>query len=328
MKHIWRFLLQKFLHFLLLLVALSVISFVLVSLSPVNPVDAYIGADVMRVGAEQRELIAQRWGLDRPMTTRFFLWLGQLLQGNLGTSMTYNQTVSQVIAERFEASLALMGLAWLFSGAFGVLLGVVAGAKEGSLVDRVIRIYAYTLASAPAFWIALLLLIVFSVTLQVTPICCATPPGILRADVTLWQKLHHLLLPALTLSVIGVANIALHTREKLIEILHSNYALFAYAQGETTTGVVIHHGLRNVALPAITLQFASLGELFGGSVLIEKVFNYPGLGNATVQAALRSDVPLLLGIVFFCATFVFIGNTLADLSYQIIDPRIRFGKSA
>ncbi|BAU08402.1 extracellular solute-binding protein, family 5 [Fischerella sp. NIES-3754] len=118
------------------------------------------------------------------------------------------------------------------------------------------------------------------------------------------------------------------TREKLIEILHSNYALFAYAQGETTTGVVLHHGLRNVALPAITLQFASLGELFDGSVLIEKVFNYPGLGDATVQAALRSDVPLLLGIVFFSATFVFIGNTLADLSYQIIDPRIRFGKSA
>ncbi|WP_256678043.1 ABC transporter permease [Fischerella major] len=171
MKHIWRFLLQKFLHFLLLLIALSIISFVLVSLSPVNPVDAYIGADVMRVGAEQRELTAQRWGLDQPMTTRFFLWLGQLLQGNLGTSMTYNQTVSQVIAERFEASLALMGLAWLFSGAFGVLLGIVAGAKEGSLVDRVIRIYAYTLASAPAFWIALLLLIIFSVTLQVTPIC-------------------------------------------------------------------------------------------------------------------------------------------------------------
>jgi len=327
-KFIWRFLLQKLLHLFLLLLAVSVLTFVLVSLSPVNPIDAYIGSDVMRVGAEQRALIAQRWGLDQPMTTRFFLWLGQLLQGNLGTSITYNQLVSEVIGDRFGASLALMAIAWLLSGFFGVILGILAGAKEGSLLDRIIRLYAYTLASAPTFWIALLLLTVFSVKLQVTPICCASPPGVLLQDVTIWQRLQHLILPALALSLMGVANIALHTREKLIEILHSNYALFACAQGETITGIIWHHGLRNVALPAITLQFASLSELFGGSVLAEKVFDYPGLGNATTQAALRSDVPLLVGIVFFSALFVFTGNLMADLAYQVIDPRIRIGKSA
>ncbi|QFS51244.1 ABC transporter permease [Nostoc sphaeroides] len=327
-KFIWRFLLQKFLHLFLLLLAVSVLTFVLVSLSPVNPIDAYIGSDVMRVGAEQRALIAQRWGLDQPMTTRFFLWLGQLLQGNLGTSITYNQSVSEVIGDRFGASLALMAIAWLLSGFFGVILGILAGAKEGSLLDRIIRLYAYTLASAPTFWIALLLLTLFSVQLQVTPICCAAPPGVLLQDVTIWQRLQHLVLPALALSLMGVANIALHTREKLIEILHSNYALFAYAQGETITGVIWYHGLRNIALPAITLQFASLSELFGGSVLAEKVFDYPGLGNATTQAALRSDVPLLVGIVFFSALFVFTGNLMADLAYQVIDPRIRIGKSA
>jgi peptide/nickel transport system permease protein len=328
LKFILRFLLQKLLHLFLLLLAVSVLTFVLVSLSPVNPIDAYIGSDVMRVGAEQRALIAQRWGLDQPMITRFFLWLGQLLQGNLGTSITYNQLVSEVIGDRFGASLALMAIAWLLSGFFGVILGILAGAKEGSLLDRIIRLYAYTLASAPTFWIALLLLTVFSVQLQVTPICCAAPPGVLLQDVTIWQRLQHLVLPALALSLMGVANIALHTREKLIEILHSNYALFAYAQGETITGVIWHHGLRNIALPAITLQFASLSELFGGSVLAEKVFDYPGLGNATTEAALRSDVPLLVGIVFFSALFVFTGNLMADLAYQVIDPRIRIGKSA
>jgi len=327
-KFIWRFLLQKLLHLFLLLVAVSVVTFVLVSLSPVDPVDAYIGSDVMRVGAEQRALIAQRWGLDQPMITRFFLWLGQLLQGNLGTSITYNQRVSEVISDRFGSSLALMAIAWLLSGIFGVILGILAGAKEGSLLDRIIRLYAYTLASAPTFWIALLLLTLFSVQLQVTPICCAAPPGVLLQDVTFWQRLQHLVLPALALSLMGVANIALHTREKLIEILHSNYALFAYAQGETITGVIWHHGLRNIALPAITLQFASLSELFGGSILAEKVFDYPGLGNATTQAALRSDVPLLVGIVFFSALFVFTGNLMADLAYQVIDPRIRIGKPA
>jgi len=322
-----RFLLKKLLHLALLLIAVSVLSFILVSLSPIDPVHAYIGADISRVGQEQRELIAQRWGLDQPMTTRFFLWLKQLLSGNLGTSSVFNESVSDVIATRFAASLSLMALAWLLTGLFGITLGILAGAWEGSLLDWVISLYSYTLASAPTFWIALLLMILFSVTLQLTPICCAAPMGVLLKDVTIWQHLHHLVLPTLTLSLLGVANITLHTREKLIEILKSNYALFAFAQGETMTGFILYHGLRNVALPALTLQFANLSELFGGSVLVEKVFAYPGLGDATTQAALTSDVPLLVGIVLFSALFVFTGNALADFTYQIADPRIRIGKT-
>ncbi len=323
-----QFILRKLLRLILLLAAVAVFSFVLVSLSPIDPVDAYIGADVLQISPEQRDLIAERWGLNEPMTTRFFLWLKQFLQGNLGTSMIFNQPVTTVIANRFNASLQMMAAAWLLSGLFGLILGVLAGAKEGSLLDRGIRFYAYTLASSPTFWVALLLLIFFSVTLRVTPICCAAPPGVLLEDVTIWQRIHHLLLPALTLSLIGVASIALHTRQKLIEVLNSDYALFARAQGETTWGLIRHHGLRNIALPAITLQFASLSELFGGSVLAEQVFAYPGLGQATVQSALRGDVPLLIGIVFFSAIFVYTGNTIADITYQIVDPRIRIGRTA
>ncbi|WP_225913795.1 ABC transporter permease [Leptolyngbya ohadii] len=322
-KGIASFTVRKLIRLLLLLVAVSIFSFVLVSLSPVDPINAYVGADMLQISPEQRELIAQRWGLDEPMTTRFFLWLRQLASGNLGMSMIFNQPVSTVIADRFQASLQMLAIAWLLSGVLGLAMGILAGAKEGSWIDRMIRFYAYTLASSPTFWVALLLLIVFAVTLKVAPICCATPPGVLAQDVTPWQRLHHILLPAVTLSIIGVANITLHTRQKLIEVLNSDYVLFARAQGESLAGIVRHHGLRNVILPAITLQFASLSELFGGSVLAEQVFAYPGLGKATVDAALRSDVPLLVGIVFFSALFVYTGNTIADLTYQIVDPRIR-----
>jgi peptide/nickel transport system permease protein len=321
-----RFSFRKLLRLALLLAAVSVFSFVLTSLSPIDPVSAYVGADVLQIGPEQRELIAQRWGLDEPIATRFVLWLQQLLSGNLGTSMIFNQPVQTVIANRFQASLQMLALAWLLSGVLGLALGVLAGAYEGSWLDRAIRFYAYTLASSPTFWVALLLLIVFSVTLKVTPVCCAAPPGVLVSDITLWQRLHHLILPAVALSIIGVANIALHTRQKLIEVLHSDYVLFARARGETLWGIIRHHGLRNILLPAITLQFASLSELFGGSVLAEQVFAYPGLGEATVQAALRSDIPLLIGIVFFSAIFVYLGNTIADFSYQVIDPRIRIAE--
>ena len=215
MNLLWRFLLKKLFYLLLLLLAVSVMTFVLVSLSPIDPIDAYVNASQrLTLTPEQRELISQRWGLDKPITTRFFLWLFQLLQGNWGESMTYHASVSEVIASRFQASLWLMALAWLLSGLFGVTLGILAGAKEGSPLDQIIRLSAYTLASAPTFWIALLLLALFSVTLQLTPICCATPPGVLLQDVSLGERLYHLLLPALALSLMGVAGIALATREK------------------------------------------------------------------------------------------------------------------
>ncbi len=316
---------QKLLRLGLLLMAVAIFTFVLLSFSPIDPVKAYIGADMMQISADQQALIAERWGLDQPMWSRFLDWLGQLLQGNLGTSLVFNQPVSEVIASRFQASLQMLAIAWLLSGLLGLALGLIAGALEGHWIDRLIRLYAYTLASSPTFWVALLLLIVFAVSFKIAPICCAAPPGVLSQNVTFWQHLHHLLLPAVALSIIGIANIALHTRQKLIDVLHSDYVLFARAQGESLWNIVRYHGFRNILLPAITLQFASLSELFGGSVLVEQVFAYPGLGEATVQAALRSDIPLLVGIVFFSALFVYTGNTLADLSYPIIDPRIRLG---
>lgn len=325
LRSILIFAVQKLLRLGLLLLAVAIFTFVLLSRSPIDPVQAYIGADMMQISPAQRQLIAERWGLDQPMIVRFWDWLGQLIQGNWGTSMVFNQPVSEVIATRFWVSLQMLAIAWLLSGIIGLGLGILSGALSGTWIDRVIRLYAYTLASSPTFWVALLLLIVFSVSLKVTPICCAAPPGVLAAEVTVWQHLHHLLLPAITLSIIGIANIALHTRQKLIDVLHSDYILFARAQGEPLWGVVRYHGFRNLILPALTLQFASLSELFGGSVLVEQVFAYPGLGEATVQAALRSDVPLLVGIVFFSALFVYTGNTLADLTYPIVDPRIRIG---
>ncbi len=325
LRPILTFAAQKLLRLGLLLLAVAIFTFVLLSLSPIDPVQAYIGADMLQISPEQRQLIAERWGLDQPMILRFWDWLGQLMQGNWGTSMVFNQPVGEVIAKRFWVSLQMLAIAWLLSGILGLGLGILSGALAGSWIDRVIRLYAYTLASSPTFWVALLLLIIFSVSLKVTPICCAAPPGVLTQDITFWQHLHHLLLPATALSIIGIANIALHTRQKLIDVLHSDYILFARAQGEPLWGVVRHHGFRNLILPALTLQFASLSELFGGSVLVEQVFAYPGLGEATVQAALRSDVPLLVGIVFFSALFVYTGNTLADLAYPIVDPRIRLG---
>jgi len=318
-----RFLLWKSVRLASLLVTVCIISFLLIKNSPIDPVQAYIGADMLKVGPEQREEIAEYWGLNEPVLLQLLNWGAALLTGDLGISMIYRQPVTDIIGERFVNSIILLVTAWLISGILGFVMGVIAAMKRGSLVDQVIKWYCYTIASTPTFWMGLLLLIVFAVWLGWFPIGLGVPIGMLAEDVSLFDKIQHLILPAVTLSIIGVSNIALHTRQKLLDVLSSDYVLFAKARGEKGFGLVWRHGLRNIALPAITLQFAAFSELFGGAVLAEQVFSYPGIGQAMVEAGLRGDVPLLLGTVIFSTLFVFIGNVIADLLYYAFDPRIR-----
>lgn len=306
-----------------LLIAISFISFILMKNSPIDPVQAYIGADMLNVGPEQRERIAEYWGLNEPVLMQYANWASAVLQGDLGTSMIHRRPVSEIIGERFMSSLALMIVAWTLSGVMGFVLGVVAAMKQGTWIDRAIQWYCYTLASTPTFWMGLLVLIIFAVWLGWFPIGLGVPAGVLAEDVVFLDRVKHLVLPALTLSILGVANVALHTRQKLIEVLSSDYVLFAKARGEKGFSLFWRHGLRNIALPAVTLQFAAFSELFGGAILAEQVFSYPGLGKATIDAGLRGDVPLLLGIVLFSTIFVFVGNLIADLIYYFVDPRTR-----
>ena len=313
----------RLLRLVLVLAVVAVVAFALVEISPIDPIDAYLGADIARIGADQRAQIAAKWGLDQPLHAQVVQWAGNVLRGDLGYSMTYNAPVLDVLASRLWTSLPLMGLAWVLSGLLGYALGVLAGAFPNTILDRAVRIYSYTLASAPVFWIAILLVLLFSVSLRWTPVCCAGPVGVAPEDVTLWQSLHHLLLPLITLTVLGTATIALHTRAKMIEIMQSDYALYARAQGATKLEIAWRHGARNAALPAVTMLFASLGELFGGSALAEQVFAYPGLGSATVEAGLRGDIPLLLALALCLAAIVCIGNTIADILYRVVDPRMQ-----
>lgn len=322
-KQLIAFILKKVAKLATLLIAISVLSFVLVSYSPVDPIRAYIGADLMTVSPEQRENIAEYWGLHESRFEQFLNWTSAILHGNLGTSLIYRQPVAEFIAERFLNSLALMGVAWVLSGIFGFLMGIVAGMRQGTFIDKLIKGYCYTLASTPTFWLGLLLLVIFAVWLGWFPVGLATPIGQLAEDVSFWERLRHLFLPALTLSIVGVASVGLHTREKLIEVLNSEFIRYAKAKGERGITLFWRHGLRNVSLPAVSLHFASFGELFGGAVLVEYVFSYPGLGQAVVQAGLTGDIPLLLGITLFSAVFIFVGNLAADLLYWVIDPRIK-----
>lgn len=300
------------LRLICLLLITAVGTFTLLSFSPVDPIRAYIGSELLHVPPEQYPLIAARWGLDLPLWQRFLHWFSQVLQGDLGYSMLYNAPVSQVIGERFATSFALLISAWLFSGIVGLLLGLTAGRYLNRWPDRAISSLSYLLASLPTFWIGLLLLSLFAVKLNWAPICCAWTPGS-NAETASWgDKLHHLILPMLALGLLGVGNIALHTRARVAEVMNSEFIRYAQAQGDKGWSLVNFHVLRHAITPALCLQFASVGELLGGSLLAEKVFAYPGLGQATIDAGLHGDIPLLMGIVMFCAILVFCGNSMAN----------------
>lgn len=323
-----RFILKHIAKFVLLIIAVSMVTFVLVSISPMDPVQANVGqAAYINMSEAKRAQLAEYWGVNTPLWERYANWIGGFFQGDMGTSLRYNAPVADVIATRFVNSAALMAVAWVVSGVLGFALGVVAGVYRGRLVDRIVKGYCFLLASTPTFWLGLVFLIVFSVWLGWFPFGFSVPIGVSAADVTLADALHHLVLPALTLSVVGVANIALHTREKTIDVMGSEYFRFARARSMGTWAAMRTHGLRNLALPALTLQFAAISEIFGGSVLVEQVFSYPGLGQAAVTAGLGGDVALLAGIAVVSAVFVFGGNLIANLLYGIVDPRIKRGEA-
>lgn len=310
------------LRLFLLLFFVSLVCFLLVEFSPIDPVNAYLSSNDI-VSDEQKLEIAQRYGLDKSSTERYFEWLSGVFRLDLGESVIYRKPVLDVISEKFASSMILMITAWLFSGILGLVSGIFMGLYQDSPLGKTLKSICLALSATPTFFLGILCLMVFSVKLGWFPMGFSVPVGTLAEDVTLWQKIYHLVLPALVLSLASFSSIALHTREKTVASMSSDYMLFAKVRGEKHP--VLRHVLPNVLLPFVTLQFASLSEIFGGSILAETVFSYPGLGNTVVDAGLKGDVSLLLGIALFSACFVFCGNFTANLLYRHINPKIRLG---
>lgn len=324
-----RYVIGQIVRFILLMFAVCLVTFALVSVSPTDPLQANVGsAALASLSPERKAALASYWGADTPFWERFINWFTALLQGDLGTSLRYNAPVADILLQRSLNSLALMAIAWVISGILGFALGLYAGTHRGSVADRIIKAYCFILAASPTFWVALLFLMVFAVWLGWFPIGFSRPIGMSETDVSIIDALHHMALPALTLSVVGVANIALHTREKTIDVMNSPYIKFARTRGMSEGALIRRHALRNLLLPGMTIQFAQIAEIFGGSVLVEQVFSYPGLGQAAVTAGVGGDAALLAGIALVSSALVFGGNLIANILYGVIDPRIRDERGA
>lgn len=318
------FLLKNLVRFILLLFCVSAAAFFLVSISPLDPLKTNVGqAALGSMSEEQIQKLETYWGVDIPPVKRFLAWGKDFITGDMGISLLYRQPVEKIIWTKLSNSILLFVFSWVFSGVIGTVFGILAGMKQGEWIDKIICGYSILISSTPVFWIALIFLMIFAVWFPILPIGFSVPIGVEAEDVTIFARIYHAVLPAVTLSITGVSGIILHTRKKMIEILESDYVLFAKARGETKWQILKNHGIRNILFPAVTLQFGAIGEIFGGSILVEQVFSYPGLGQAAITAGIGSDIPLLLGITVIMASIVFFGNLIADILYSFIDPRIR-----
>lgn len=318
-----RFGIKRFIRMVLLLICISMFTFGIVVNSPIDALQEHLGSAALVMSEEQARQVMAELDLDKTPVERYEKWAGNIVRGDWGYSTIYNQPVSEMIAERFQGTFFLMIFAWILSGIIGLTLGVVSAVKEGHWIDRAIRIYCMTLASSPKFWLGLLFLMLFAGYLGWFPIGLTGGLGKIAEDVSFGERIYHMILPAITLSFVSVADITLHTRAKAVEVLRSDYVLYARANRKSEKEIIKGHVLRNILLPAVTLQFLSFSELFGGAVFIEQIFSYPGLAGLVQEAAMKGDVALLLGIVLISAIWVFTGNLIADILYLIIDPRIK-----
>lgn len=303
-----------------ILVAVAAFTFGLAQLSPRDPVQSY--ATVQSPISERTAAeIAQAWGLDQPAHVQFWRWFSNLAQGDFGNSrLLGGQPVLDELGSRLLPSAILIGAALLLVVAGGLLLGVTAAAFRDRWPDRVVRALCYVNLAAPSFWLGLLGIWLFAVSLGWLPPGGMTDPRAVEPPLV---DLRHLVLPALTLAAAQHAWFTLYVRNALLEVLRADYVRFAEASGVRRAAVLFRHALPNALIPFLTLLGAHLAELIGGAVLAETIFGWPGVGQLTVQAALAADLPLLLAITLFGTVLVVLGNLAADLLYRVTDPRVR-----
>ena len=302
-----------------ILLAVAAMTFVLTAISPFDPVDAYVGAE-NNVSLERKAEIAQAWGLDQPMYEQFGRWVWNVVQGDMGNSIVSGgQPVAAEIASRASASIALVGGALLLVLIGGLVFGVLAAAFRGTFFDWLVRTLSYFNTAAPSFWIGLLALYLFSIELGWLPAAGISDPRAVDRGV----DASHLILPMLVLAMTQYAWFTLFVRNTLLEVLREDHVQFARAQGIGEVAVLLRYALPNALIPFVTLVGTHLAELIGGTVIVETIFGWPGLGLLTLDAALGEDIPMLVGIVLAGSALVVLGNLLADVLYRVMDPRVR-----
>lgn len=305
----------------------ATLTFLLLHAAPGNPVSATLTNPL--TPAAVREYWVQRLGLDLPLHEQYWRYLVSVASGGFGFSFPHHRAVSAVLADALPNTLLLMSVAIVLAFSAGIVLGVVQARRKGEPIDWGLSIGSLFFYSMPDFWLALMMLLVFSYWLRLFPASGMLDPvmyGLMGPWARVVDRLWHLVLPATTLALLVTAAVARFQRAALLEVARQDFARTARAKGLDDGAVVWRHSLRNALLPVITLFGLALPALLGGSVFVESVFSWPGMGTLTVNAISTRDYQLLTAIVIVTSALVVLGNLISDLLYAWADPRVRLGE--
>jgi len=323
------YILRRLLGAIPLLLGVATLIFFVLALAPGDPTAAYFNPNIPASVLEQ---IRHNFGLDQPVYIRYFKWLGQFLTGHFGYSFAQSRPVSQILLEAIPNTLVLCGISLVLVFVLGILTGVLQAVKQNSFIDGFLSIVSLFFYSMPPFWLALMLMLIFSLQAHIWNWPIALPStGITDVNYEFFsagQKLHdrivHLILPVTTLTLALAAGVSRYTRGQMLEVIRQDYIRTARAKGLPERRVIMKHALRNSLIPVITLLGLYLPLLFSGTVFVEVIYAWPGMGRVIVDAIFQRDYPVVMATSFIFAVLVVLGSLLADILYAVVDPRIRY----
>ncbi len=312
-----------------LLIGITFVSFVVIHLAPGEPVELQTGDLGMRASAQALESLRKLYGLDQPLHVQYWNWLTRIVRLDFGRSFAPDgKPVLQKIGERLPITLFLNIIEMLLILAVAVPIGVLSATRQYSVFDKITTVFVFVGFATPDFWLALLLQILFGVRLDWLPISGLRDINweYLSFWKQQWDFLKHLILPVLVATFGGLAGFSRYMRQSMLEVVRQEYIQAARAKGLAERTVIGKHALRNALLPVVTILGLSLPGLIGGSVIVEWIFAIPGMGQLMVQAVFSRDYPVIMGNLVIVSTLTLVANLLADISYGLVDPRIRVGR--
>ena len=318
------YILRRLFYGLLLMLGVVVLNFLLIRLAPGDPA-VVIAGEMGGATEEMLESIREEYGLNKPVLTQLGIYIANVAQFDLGESFFFNQPVTTLIGHRIGPTILLVITAQVLSIVLGVFLGVIAARKPNGPMSAFVSVFATIGYAVPVFWTGIMLIILFASVVPIFPVEGMQSVKLRDAGffVRAVDVLHHLILPAFTLAIIYLAQYARLSRASMLEVLGSDYIRTARAKGASEGSVLFKHALRNAALPILTVAGLQFGNLISGALLVETVFNWPGMGRLAFDSILRRDYPTIMGVLFFASFMVVVANILTDLSYRLADPRLR-----
>ena len=315
------YIVHRLIQAVFVLIIVSLIVFVSIRLLPGDPILLYLSQEEREtLTAERVKAMRHEFGLDKPLLMQYIDWVSGLFRGDFGTSLFYREDVSKLLIERLPVTLYLGLIAFLMSAVLGISAGMLSALRRGRFLDGLVTMIANTGIGVPIFWLGILMIYLFSLKFRWLPVC-----GYVSPLDGFWLSTKHLIMPVICLMIFGLASGSRQTRSSMLEVIRQDYIRTAWAKGLREHTIVLRHVMKNGLIPIITLMGTAISHILGGSVLIETVFNIPGMGRLAVSAVLSQDYAIVQAVVLLTGMMVVLCNLIVDIFYGWLDPRIRYG---